>query len=241
MNKLSSKTVGKICLGIGAIFALGGLILFVLTNWINLGSQKVTATILGKYDITTTEGDEYCVVDLSYRVGNEMVSTTYEYPDKLDDDVFELDVYYKVKDPQKIVEAGWEFSSLFVVLFGVVILSFGLYLTETFTFGIPERIKPGSNSSEYDVKLYNARERVENSLLPGVGSLALCIFGIVLIILKHGWWSWLFAIGGGIVTLYMLLDLVPAIGEYSRLLSNKKIKGTVVNEINLDEVNEDEE
>lgn len=243
MNKLSSKTVGKICLGIGGIFALGGLILFILSNWINLSSQKATATILDKYNIETDDGQKFCILDLTYRVGEEFVYTTYECPYVLEDDVFELDIYYKIKDPKQVVEAGWNFSSLFVVLFGLVILSFGLYLTEIFTFGIPERIKPNENSTEYDKKIYAARERVENSLLPGTGSLALCIFGVVLIILKYGWWSWIFAIGGAVITIYMLLDLIPAIGEYTRLRSSKKIKATVVDDIELDESadNEDEE
>lgn len=234
MNKLSKKNAGYICLVLGGLFVLASLILFALSNWVNLSSKKVTATILANYDITTSDGEEKCMLDLNYRVGDDFITSTYEYPGKVDDDQFEIDVYYNIKDPMKIVEAGWSFSPLWTVLFGLTILSFGLYLTEIFTFGLPEREDLSTLSSDKEKQIFNARERVENNLLPAIGSVAIMIFGIVLIVLGYGWWSWIFAIGGAIVTTYFMLDLVPAITDYNRINSSYKLKGKVVEEIELD-------
>lgn len=190
-SRLNNKNVGMGCTILGGLFLLGGIILFILYNSVNLYAQKADATIVSKY-IVESEEDPHTVLELAYRVGDDMVYVTDSYYGEIDEDTVNLEIYYNVKNPKQILEAGWHFEPILPAAFGVVILLTGLYYMGIISFGFESAKKPGEKSSDWDKKYYEAREKAENALIPLLGVLSFIIFGVFLVIKKSGWWAWIF-------------------------------------------------
>lgn len=226
-NKLNNKNVGTACIVLGGLFLLGGIVLFILYNSVNLYAQKADATIVSKYRIESEE-DPHTMLELAYRVGDEMVYSTYSCYDEIDDETVNMDIYYNVKDPKQILEAGWHFEMIIPACFGILILLTGLYYMGLISFGLEPAKKPGENSSDWDKKYYAAREKAENAFIPLLGVISFIVFGVFMVVKKSGWWAWIFVAVGAIGVVYLLTDLIPAASEFFALRRVKKFKGKTV-------------
>lgn len=223
IRKLSNKNVGLICVILGSVFFVAGITVFILTNAVNLYSQKTEATIVSRYKIESEEGAK-TMLELAYRVGDEMVYTAQSFPGEIDEEQLTMDVYYNIKNPKELLDAGWHIETIVPVLFGVLIFMVGMYYMGKFSIGPDSFKKPGSKASDWDRKYYDTKERVENGLIPLFGVISFIVFGIFMLVNKSGWWAWIFIVIGGIATVYILIDVVPAITEFIVLNKIKKYK-----------------
>lgn len=226
-SRLNNKNVGTACAILGGLFILGGIVLFILYNSVNLYAQKADATIVSKYRVES-EDDPHTVLELAYRVGDDMVYATDSYYGEIDDETVNLDIYYNVKDPKQILDAGWHFEPVIPAAFGVLILLTGLYYTGHISFGFEPAKKPGKDSSDWDKKYYAAKEKAENALIPMLGVISFVVFGVFLVVKKTGWWAWIFIAVGAIGIIYLLTDLIPAATELNALRKIKNLKGKAV-------------
>lgn len=226
-SRLNNKNVGTACAILGGLFILGGIVLFILYNSVNLYAQKADATIVSKYRVES-EDDPHTVLELAYRVGDDMVYATDSYYGEIDDETVNLDIYYNVKDPKQILDAGWHFEPVIPAAFGVLILLTGLYYTGHISFGFEPAQKPGKDSSDWDKKYYAAKEKAENALIPMLGVISFVVFGVFLVVKKTGWWAWIFIAVGAIGIIYLLTDLIPAATELNALRKIKNFKGKAV-------------
>lgn len=226
-NRLNNKNVGTACVILGGLFLLGGIVLFILYNSVNLYAQKTDATIVSKYKVESEE-DPHTVLELNYRVGDEMVYATHSYYGEIDDETMNMEVYYSIKDPKKIVDGGWHFEPVIPAVFGIIILLTGLYYMGFISFGLEPAKAPGENSSDWDKKYYTAKEKAENALIPLLGVTSFIVFGIFMVVKKSGWWAWIFIAVGAIGVVYLLTDLIPAANELNALRKLKKIKGKTI-------------
>ncbi|MCR5847549.1 MAG: hypothetical protein K6G75_05460 [Lachnospiraceae bacterium] len=222
--KLNNKTVGIICVVLGSIFFIAGLVLFIMSNAVNLYAQKTDASIVSRYEVTSDEGSR-TILELAFRVGDEMVYTTYTVFEEIDEDEPNYEIYYNVKNPKEILEAGWQLESIIPAAFGILILMTGLYSLGVISLGFELNRKPGSRASEWDKKYYEAKERVENDFIPLLGVVSFIVFGVFLLVNKTGWWAWLFVVAGSLGAFYFLIDLIPALAELITMNRIKKYKG----------------
>lgn len=240
-NKKNRELVGIICIFLGTVFIIAGLVFFVMNNRNNLYAKKVTATVMSSVEADITDDknpdkkETVTLLNVMYRVGNENVTTTYNYPGKLKEGEVFLVLYYDARSPKRIIEGGWTFEALFLALLGLVVFLLGLYYKGITDFGIVEMKKPDDSAPERVKKTYEARQRIGNGLFPSLGGLVCIAFGVVMVITKHNHWMWIFVGVGILVIIYFSLDMVPAIFELRQLKIAKKFKGTVVNKENLDE------
>ena len=223
-NRLNNKNVGIACVILGGVFLFGGIVLFILYNSVNIYAQKTEATIVSRYNVESEE-DPHMVLELAYRVGNEMVYTTDTYYGELTEETVNVEIYYNVKNPKQILDAGWHFEMIIPAVFGVLIIFTGLYYMGLISFGLEPAKKPGENSSEWEKKYYAAREKAENALVPLLGVISFIVFGVFMLVKKSGWWAWIFIAIGVVGIVYLMTDLVPAISEFLALRRVKKFKG----------------
>ena len=225
MNKLNNKNVGMGCVILGGIFFIAGIVLFILYNSVNLYAQKTEATIVSRYNVESEEEEPYTMLELAYKVGTEMVYTAYSEHEELDEDATSLEVYYNIKNPKEILDAGWHLEPIIPSAFGILILLTGLYYMGIISFGLEPSKKPGDKASDFEKKYYEARERTENSFIPLLGIVSFIVFGVFMIINKSGWWAWIFIVAGVIGAIYFLTDFIPAANEFMALRKLKKFKG----------------
>ncbi|MBR4580178.1 MAG: DUF3592 domain-containing protein [Lachnospiraceae bacterium] len=233
-KKKNREIVGIGCIILGGLFIIAGLVFFVLNNRNNLYGKKVTATILSSVeaDVSRDESkkkETITLLTVMYRVGNENVTTTYNYPGKIGESAAFIILYYDARNPKRIIEAGWTFEALFLALLGVVIFLLGLYYKGITDFGIVEMKKPDKSAPESEKKRYEARERIANGIFPTLGGLVFIAFGVVMLLTRRNYWMLIFIIIGALVILYFSLLIVPAFIELHQLKVAKKFKGTVVN------------
>ena len=223
MNKLNNKNVGLGCAILGGIFFIAGVVLFILYNSVNLYTQKVEATIVSRYNIES-EKNPHTMLELAYRVGDEMIYSVYSTKEEIDVEQTLIEVYYNIKDPKQVLEAGWHLEPIIPSCFGILILLTGLHYMGIISFGLEPARKPGAKASEWEKKYYDARERVENALIPLLGIVSFIVFGIFMLVNKSGWWAWIFIVVGALGAIYLLADLIPAANEFVALKRLKKIK-----------------
>ena len=222
-KKLNNKNVGLACVILGGIFFLSGMVLFVLFNYVNLYAQKAEATIVARYYISDPE-NPHTMLELAYRVGDDMIYSVESTTEEIPEDEVNRDIYYNVKNPKEVIDAGWHLEPIIPACFGILILMTGLYYMGIISFGIEPAKKPGSNASDWDKKYYDAKERVENDVIPLFGLISFIVFGIFVLVNKTGWWAWIFIIVGGVGVIYILMDLIPTLAEFSALTKIKKYK-----------------
>ena len=223
MNKLNNKNVGLGCAILGGIFFVAGIVLFILYNSVNLYAQKTEATIVSRYNIES-EKDPHVMLELAYRVGDEMVYTAYSVDREIEEEETLIDIYYNIKDPKQVLEAGWHLEPIIPSCFGILILLTGLYYMGVVSFGLEPAKKPGAKATEWEKKYYDARERTENSLIPLLGIISFIVFGVFMLVNKSGWWAWIFVVVGALGAIYLLADFIPAVNEFIALKRLKKIK-----------------
>ena len=223
LKKISNKNFGYACLVIGGIFFLTGIVVFILCNTVNLYSQKTEATIVSRYKIEGEEGPR-TMLELAYRVGEEMIYTAQSFPGEIDEETLTMNVYYNIKNPKQLLDAGWRIEPIIPVGFGILIFLVGLYYLNVFAIGPDTFKKPSDKASDWDKKYYEVKERVENGLIPFFGVLSFIAFGIFAIVNKKGWWAWIFIAIGSIAAIYILIDVIPAISEFIVLQKIKKYK-----------------
>ena len=223
MNKLNNKNVGLGCAILGGIFFVAGLVLFILSNMVNLYAQKTEATIVSRYKVES-EKDPHVMLELAYRVGEEMIYSAYSVDKEIDEEETIINVYYNIKNPKQILDAGWHLEPIIPACFGILILLTGLYYMGIVSFGLEPAKKPGAKATEWEKKYYDARERAENSLIPLLGIISFIVFDVFMLVNKSGWWAWIFVAIGGIGAIYLLIDFIPAAHEFLALKRLKKIK-----------------
>ena len=223
MNKLNNKNVGLGCAILGGIFFVAGIVLFILYNSVNLYAQKAEATIVSRYNIES-EKDPHVMLELAYRVGDDMVYTAYSVNREIEEEETLIDIYYNIKDPKQVLEAGWHLEPIIPSCFGILILLTGLYYMGIVSFGLEPAKKPGAKATEWEKKYYDARERTENSLIPLLGIISFIVFGVFMLVNKSGWWAWIFVVVGALGAIYLLADFIPAVNEFIALKRLKKIK-----------------
>jgi len=223
MNKLNNKNVGLGCAILGGIFFVAGIVLFILYNSVNLYAQKAEATIVSRYNIES-EKDPHVMLELAYRVGDDMVYTAYSVNREIEEEETLIDIYYNIKDPKQVLEAGWHLEPIIPSCFGILILLTGLYYMGVVSFGLEPAKKPGAKATEWEKKYYDARERTENSLIPLLGIISFIVFGVFMLVNKSGWWAWIFVVVGALGAIYLLADFIPAVNEFIALKRLKKIK-----------------
>ena len=225
------ELLGMICIVIGALFILVGLVFFIINNKVNLYAKKTSATVMSSFSLTTSDGRDMTMVELMYKVGSEDVFTTYNLPRELKEGEVFLEIYYDVRKPRQVLEAGWTFEPLFLALLGLVVLLLGLYNKGVTDFGIVEAKKPAKDAPERVKKTYELRQKIGNNLFPALGGFVFIAFGVVMLLTRKNNWMWIF-IGIGIaVIFYCALDMIPAFFELRKLNIAKKFRGKVVEDI----------
>ena len=233
-NKKNRELIGIVCIILGGLFILAGLVFFVVNNRNNLYGKKVSATVMSSVEVNTSDNKKMTLLNVMYRVGNENVTTTYNYPGELKEGEVFLELYYDARNPKRVIEAGWTFEALFLALLGAVIFMLGLYYKGVTDFGIVEMKKPDESAPERVKKTYETRQRIGNGLFPSIGGLVFIAFGVVMVLTRHNHWMWIFVGVGVLIVIYFSLDMVPAIFELRQLKLAKKFKGQVVDTDNLD-------
>lgn len=217
-EKLNNQIIGRISSVLGVLFIVSGLAFFILLNAVNLYSQKTVATILSKTEVKTE--DPYAYVELAYRVGGELVTSTGIYREEIPEDQVEMTVYYNIKNPTELEDGGWSFEPVAIIIIGALILVVGLYYMRT-----PEiKQKNKSKMSDWDKNYAKTKDRFESDIIMLVAAVSLLIFGIVIRVLLEGFWPWLIIVIGGIATIYILIDFIPVIKEYTALKDINKVK-----------------
>lgn len=212
MNESKQKQIlTMVSLIAGGIFILAGIVLFFASNYMNFQLKKADATVISSYDMILETGEKHSMVEISYRVGNEMVLTTYEYPGVLSPDVSALTVYYDIKNPGMVIDITWSVEPIFVLVLGAILLVVGLYMK-----GI---LKVGNIVNDSDIKagdkrgkeLYEAKRKVAENTLPMLAGILFTVFGIIMVAMDKGVWAWIFIIAGAIELLYIGMEYVPAL------------------------------
>lgn len=228
MNESKQKQIlTMVSLIAGGIFVVAGIALFFASNYMNFQLKKADATVISSYDMVLETGEKHSMVEITYRVGNEMVLATYEYPGVLSPDVSALTVYYDIKNPGMVMDVSWTVEPIFVLLLGLVLLIVGLYMK-----GI---LKVGSIVNEKDIKasdkrgkeLYLAKKTVSDNALPMLAGVLFTIFGIIMVAMDKGWWAWIFIIAGAIELLYIGMEFVPALITWRKIEKVNKLASTV--------------
>lgn len=233
MKKLDNKTVGLICLILGGIFFLSGIVLFILSNKVNLYAQKTEATIMSRYEVDTDE--PYTMLELVYRVGDEMVNTTDSFRENIPEDQLSIEIYYDIRNPERLLDGGWNFIPLATAIMGLVVIFPGLYYMNILTFGIEPAKKPDKNASKIDKEYYEAREKMENDYIPLFGAVCFTAFGIIMLFVQKGWWQWIFIGVGALAILYVAIDIVPATSRFLSVRKMKKMKNIKVKTVVVDD------
>ena len=122
MNNLSKKEkLGLLCLILGGLFLVAGLVFFVLINFRNLSAKKVQATILTKVSIYKDDDSDVKqkLMTVMYPVGSENVTTSFTYDGEYDSDTAFMTLYYDARNPKVVMDAGWYFEPLFLATLGL--------------------------------------------------------------------------------------------------------------------------
>lgn len=235
---------GYTCIVIGALFTLLSLFLFIFSNRMNFFAEKTSATILSRSDIATEDGEVKQMLTVSYRVGKEMVVTSFEYnKGYLNEDVISIDVYYNVKEPKLVLDDGWSFYALPVLALGILILFVGLWVKG---FVLQDNLlfedAPSKSATKYQKEVFEVKKKAIENLFPFCAAMLMFICGIIFWISRVGWGAYVFMGLGVLAMVYIGLELVPALYEWNEIyrkfkLSKIKVK---VTEIETKELDEDE-
>ncbi len=235
------ELLGWVCVILGSIFVVAGIVLFLMSNKMNLQMRKVTATVLASYDLTDETGLKHTMLELMYDVGGQNVFTTYEYPGVLDEYEIAIDVYYNIKEPGMVMNIKWSWEPLLVSLMGVLLLIPGLYLKGFIKNSVFEISAPAENCDNITKELYKAKKTVIDNALPMLAGVLFITFGIVMLAMRGEWWSWMFICVGAVEALYIGMDFVPAVITWMKLgkLESVKAKAKAYNVDVTDEKTED--
>lgn len=243
MNDEKNRIIlGRVCAIFGAVFIIAGIVFFIMSNFSNLQMEKTEATIIAMYEIDTQEGDRHTMLELSYRVGSEVAYTTYEYPGILDEGVTTLELYYNIKQPTMLFDAGWYWSPLWVLLLGIPILCVGLYYMGILKMEMFELSAPDKKATNMQKELYMAKKTTFENILPMLAGVLFVVFGIIMFIKRDAWWTWVFIVVGAIELLYIGMEFIPALVNWISLSRVNKFKSKVkakVYDVEVDSENDE--
>lgn len=235
------RLLGLVCTLIGAAFVIAGIVIFIMSNYMNFQMKKTDATVMALYQIDTVEGERHTMVELSFRVGTELVFASYEYPGVLDENTVALDVYYNVKDPTMVFDIGWYWQPLLVLLLGLPILVTGLYYLGVIKFEAFKLIPPDKKATNTQKEVYKAKKSVFENILPMFAGILFVTFGIIMLIMNRGWWAWMFIVIGIVELLYIGMEFVPALIIWIGYARVNKLKNKVkVYDVEVEQDKEDE-
>lgn len=218
------KLLGLISTLIGAVFVLAGIIIFIMSNHMNFQMKKTEATIIAMYAIETIDGQKHTMTELSYRVGSELVFASYEYPGILSEDTIALDIFYNIKEPSMVFDGDWIWQPLLVLALGVPILITGLYYWGIIKFDAWKLSVPDANAGMTQKELYKAKKTTVENILPMIAGILFIAFGIIMLISRGEWWTWLFIVIGAVELLYIGMEFVPALIKWINLSRLNKLK-----------------
>ena len=218
------ELLGWGCTILGGIFVVAGLVLFIMSNRMNLQMRKTEATILAMYEMELDTGVRHTMLDLSYRVGDRVVMTTYDYPGVLPKEEATIDIYYDIKEPEMVFECEWLFEPLLVLALGILILVPGLFLKGFFKLDQFKTKEPPKDAGHTMKEMYKARNSVMENLLPMLAGILFLIFGIIMLCIQKNRWAWMFIVGGAIELVYISLEFIPAAITWTKLSKIEKVK-----------------
>ena len=228
-NEKNQRIAGIVFVVLGAICIIAGITLFIIGNLDNVYAKKMSASVMGASEIIKEDGTSTTMLTLVYKVGNEMVETTYNYEGSYTEEMVQYDGYYDVRNPKLVVEVSWSFVSLWAVLLGAVILVPGLIYLGKIKLPKPKYAKL-KDADDKVKKLNELKEQVENSLIPAMGALAVAIFGLVMGLVKGGVWTWVVMGAGLVFTAVFCYYSYGPLKEFLDLTKALKYRGTVVND-----------
>ncbi|MBO5082143.1 MAG: hypothetical protein J6C06_06020 [Lachnospiraceae bacterium] len=206
-----------VCIILGGIFVVAGLVLFIMSNRMNLQMRKTEATILSHYDLIQENGLKHTMLELIYNVGGQNVMATYEYPGVLEEDVYYIDIYYNIKEPSMVFDVGWSMSPLLVSVLGLIVLITGLYMKQIIKGTWWQLKEPEKNAQKNIKELYLAKRRVYEGALPMLAGILFVAFGIIMLVSRGEWWAWIFIVLGAVELLYIGMDFVPGLIQWINL------------------------
>lgn len=218
------ELLGWGCTILGGIFIVAGLVLFIMSNRMNMQMRKADAMILSRYDLIQEDGLKHTMLDLVYKVGDLNVTATYEYPGVLDEEVFEIEIYYNIKEPTMVFDVGWSMGPLLVCVLGIIILVPGLILKGIIKNTWWNLAEPEKNAQRLIKEIYMAKRRVLEGVLPMLAGMLFVVFGVVMLISRGEWWTWVFIVLGVVELLYVGMDFIPALIQWVNLSKIDKAK-----------------
>ncbi len=218
------KFLGLVCTLIGGAFVLAGIIFFIMSNYMNFQMKKTDATVIAMYAIETIDGEQHTMTELSYRVGTELVFASYEYPGVLSEETASLDIFYNIKEPTMVFDGEWMWQPLLVLVLGVPVLITGLYYLGIIKLEALKLTAPSKNASTNQKELYKAQKNTVENILPMLAGILFIAFGIIMLISRGEWWTWMFIVIGAVELLYIGMEFIPALLTWINLSRVNKLK-----------------
>jgi len=230
MDKGSRDFWGYTCIVLGGLFCICAIVIFIFANRYNFISRSVEATIMDKSEMVTGDGQRKTMLTLAYRVGDQLLTTGFEYDGKeLAEDEVQIEVSYLINSPRTVLITQWNFESLFVLLMGGLIVFAGLCIKGFILDNLKLfEEKPAEGATATQKEIFYARKKVLEGLFPFSAGFISVIFGVVMIILGFSWVMWLFVGAGVLLMLYIGLEMFPAAVQWKKLSSLTKVKAKVI-------------
>ena len=216
---------GYTCIIGGALFCILAIVFFILGNKMNFYAQKTEATIISRSDLETRDGKKKLMLEVSYKVGNEVVVTNFEYNDvTLPEDTVMMDIYYDVKNPKQIIVDGWSFHAVFGFVLGTMVLVMGLCIKGIiFKHWCIFETQPPKKASKYEKQVFTIRKKALENLFPFAAAFLSAVYGLTMIILDGGWGTYIFLILGAGAMIFFGRELIPALLEWNKLYRLSKM------------------
>ncbi len=218
---------GYSCIVVGALFCICSIYIFISANYMHFFVEKTTATILMVSDVEQEDGAKKKMLTLSYRVGNEMITSSYQYSGlELDgeEEVAEIEIHYNIRDPHQIIEEKWLLEPIIVLALGILILLAGLCIK-----GIIFRDlhlfeeNPPKKATKYQKEVWEVRKKAIEMMFPLGAAFIVVAYGVLAIFTTEGWLSYVFLGAGVIGMIYVAVHMVPEVLEWHRIYRQDKL------------------
>ncbi len=231
---------GYSCILVGALFCICSIYIFISANYMHFFVEKTTATILMVSDVEQEDGEKKKMLTLSYRVGNEMIMSSYQYSGlKLEEEVAEIDIHYNIRDPHQIIEEKWLLEPIIVLALGILILLVGLcikglILQDLHLF----EENPPKKATKYQKEVWEVRRKAIERMFPFSAAFLVMTYGVLAIFTTEGWLCYVFLGAGLVGMIYVAVHMVPELLEWHRIYRQDKISKIKVKVVEYNDENE---
>lgn len=233
---------GYSCILVGALFCICAIYIFISANYMHFFVEKTTATILMVSDVEHEDGEKKKMLTLSYRVGNEMITSSYQYSGlKLDEEVAEIEIHYNIRDPHQIIEEEWLLEPIIVLALGILILLVGLCI-KGFIFRDLHLFEenPPKKATKYQTEVWQVRRKAIERMFPFMAAFLVTAYGVLAVFTTEGWLCYVFLGGGLVGMIYVAVHMVPDLLEWNRIYRQDKISKIKVKVVDYNDQNETE-